>query len=174
MKRLLTIAALLVCISASAQNYKPLEPVDVNTTHSTTIHIKRNTSLLGNVYYWACHYIGARSMTADLAVPANCDLAISEKWPSNIAVGNTAKLSVGGVDYYLEVAYLGTENNWGEKALYIDLKEDHVRHIAVSGLQSITFLDWGEFLHEITFSPIEQELWRRTAEEVGKAALIII
>lgn len=173
MKRLLTIAALLVCISANAQKYKPLAPVEVHDTYSTKIYLDRNVAILGDVYYSAYHLIGARRMTVDLCVPANCDLAIAEKWPSNIVVGNTAKISVGGVDYYLEVTYLGNDNH-GEKLLYIDLKEDHVRHIAVSGLQSITFLDWGELLYEITFSPIEQELWRRTAEEVGKAAYIIM
>lgn len=179
MRRLLTIAALLMCISASAQtykspNYKPLEPVDVPVTYSTAIHVKRNTYMSGESYYWACHYLGARSMTVDLAVPANCDISISQKWPSNIAVRNTAKLSIGGSEYFLNVSFIGNENDLGEQSLYIDLQEDHVRHIAVSGLQSISFMDWGEVLYEITYNPVEQELWRRTAEEVGKAAYIIM
>lgn len=177
MKRLLTLAALLLCMSATAQTYKsknyvPLEPVDVPDIYSTTIHVKRNTRLSGDVYYWAAHYLGARSMSVDLSVPANCDIAISEEWPSNIAVRNTAKLSVGGVAYFLEVSYLESDNN-KERMLFIDLLEDHVRHISISGLQSITFLDWGEVLYEVTYNPVEQELWRRTAEEVGKAAYII-
>ena len=179
MKRLLTIAALLVCLSANAQtykspSYKPLEPVDVPVTSATAIEIYDFPGYDGTKMYFADHDHSSKSMMVDLSVPANCNLSFWEKGLENIAVGNTAKLSIGGVQYYLKVSFISDEKVSDETQYIIDLKEDHVRHIAVSGLQSITFMDWGEVLYEITYNPVEQELWRRTAEEVGKAAYIIM
>ena len=105
-------------------------------------------------------------MTADLDVPANCSMIMP--LVSNITEGMLAKLSVGGIDYYLTVDYISDDR------FFIDLMQDHIRHIAVSGLQSITFLDYGSVVNVIEFHISEQELWRRTAEQLGKAAFIIL
>lgn len=171
MRNLLTIAAcLLCCISAHAQTYKPLEPVEVPDTYSTIVNVERNEMLSGEKYYSASHLLGIRRMTADLDVPANCDLALDID--ADIKVGMTAVLSVGGENYYLSVSFVSARSN-EKNSIHIDLLEDHLKHIAVSGLQSITFRNNGDVVHDKQFNAIEQELWRRTAEELGRAAYII-
>ena len=166
MKRLLTIVACLMCwMSAHAQNYEPLEPVEVPDTYSTRITVEKKEMLSGKKYYMASHLLGERYMTADLAVPAKCDIAF--KVEANIKEGMTAVLSVGGTNYYLRVSFAMGGN------IYVDILQDQLKHIAVSGLQSITFRDNNGLVHEKQFNAIEQELWRRTAEELGKAAHII-
>lgn len=171
MRNLLTIAACLMCwMSAQAQTYKPLEPVEVPDTYSTTIRVSQNELLSGEKYYSASHFLGQRRMTADLDVPADCDLALDID--ADMKVGMTAVLSVGGKNYYLSVSYVA-ESSYGGQNVYVNLHQDHLKHIAVSGLQSITFRKNGDIVHEEQFNAIEQELWRRTAEELGKAAYII-
>lgn len=167
MKRLFFIMSLaLLGVSATAQNYIPLGKVSVPETHTTKVHVNKCSYMNGETYYKASHHMGRKYMTADLQVPANCDMAIPLL--PNITQGMTAKLSVGGVDYYLTISFVIDES------FYIDLLEDHIRHIAVSGLQSITFMNSGTIVQELNFPLHEQEIWRRTAEELGKAAYIII
>lgn len=167
MKRALVFAAfILFCTSLSAQPYKPLKPVEIEENYVTKVKVTRCTSLSGEVYYMASHYMVQRYMTADLDVPANCSMIMP--LVSNITEGMLAKLSVGGIDYYLTVDYISDDR------FFIDLMQDHIRHIAVSGLQSITFLDYGSVVNVIEFHISEQELWRRTAEQLGKAAFIIL
>lgn len=165
-KALVFTAFFLFCVSLSAQPYKPLEPVEIEENYVTQVRVKRCTYMSGEVYYKASHYMVQRYMTADLDVPANCSMTIP--LPPNITEGILAKLSVGGIDYYLDITYIADERLW------IDLQEDHIRHIAVSGLQSITFLDYGSVVNVIEYHISEQELWRRTAEQLGKAAFIIL
>lgn len=171
MKRLFTIAACLMClVSAQAQNYKPLDPVEVPDTYSTRITVEKKEMLSGDKYYMSSHLLGQRRMTADLAVPANCDLSLIVD--AEIKEGMTAIISVGGIHYYLSVSFVYKASFGGIDA-YAGLHQDHLKHIAVSGLQSITFRDNNGLVHEEQFNAIEQELWRRTAEELGKAAYII-
>ena len=154
-----------MCCTSHAQKYKPLETVEVPSNYYTEIRINQMSYMTGETYYMVSHRLGTRYMTADFAVPANCSMTM--QLLPGITQGMDAVLSVGGVNYYLSVTFVIDET------FYIDLMEDHIRHIAVSGLQSITFLDYGSTVNVIEFHVSEQELWRRTAEELGKAAYII-
>ena len=167
MKRLLTIAACLTClVSAQAQSYKPLEKVEVPDEWANKVYISKQESFFSGTYYIASHHIGQRYMTANLKTPAYCTLAVLRE-DSPVTQSVTACFSVGGTRYYLKVALVS------DKSICFDLQEDHIRHIAVSGIQSITYMNNGEPIHAEEYNLIEQELWRRTAEELGKAAYII-
>ena len=167
MKRLLTIAACLMClVSAQAQSYKPLEKVEVPDEWANKVYISKQESFFSGTYYMASHHIGQRYMTANLKTPAYCTLAVLRE-DSPVTQGVTACFSVGGTKYYLKVALVS------DKSICFDLLEDHIRHIAVSGIQSITYKNNGETIHAEEYNLIEQELWRRTAEELGRAAYII-
>lgn len=168
MRRLLTIAACLMClVSAQAQSYKPLEKVEVPDEWANKVYISKQESFFSGTYYIASHHIGQRQMTANLKTPAYCTLALREGECRSITQGMAACFSVGGTKYYLKVALVS------DKSICFDLQEDHIRHIAVSGIQSITYMNKGETIHAEEYNLIEQELWRRTAEELGKAAYII-
>lgn len=167
MRRLLTIAACLMCwMSAQAQSYKPLEKVEVPDEWANKVYISKQESFFSGTYYMASHHIGQRYMTANLKTPAYCTLAVLRE-DSTVTQGVTACFSVGGTKYYLKVALVS------DKSICFDLLEDHIRHIAVSGIQSILYMKNGEAIQYDEYNLIEQELWRRTAEELGKAAYII-
>lgn len=165
MRRLLTIAACLMCwISAHAQTYKPLGKVKVPQGEQVQI-IKPRTLNANQDYYMAAHKDGKNVMTADLSVPAECKIILD--YDSRIDSDcNTARLQVGGVNYYVKIVFVFTG-----RVIYI--QQDHLKHIAVSGLQSITYMKDGEVRYTEQFDIVGQELWRRTAEELGKAAYII-
>ena len=150
----------------TAQNYKPLEKVEVPDQWANKINISKQESFFSGTYYMASHHIGQRYMTANLKTPAYCTLAVLRE-DSPVTQGMTACFSVGGTKYYLKVALVS------DKSICFDLQEDHIRHIAVSGIQSISYMKNGEAIQYDEYNPIEQELWRRTAEELGKAAYII-
>ena len=170
MKKILILLLALMPVIATAQQYKPLEPVEVPETYSTKIRVSQNELLSGEKYYSASHFLGQRGMTADFDVPADCDLTLVIE--AEIKVGMTAVLSVGGRKYYPSVSYVA-ETSFEGFNVYINLHQEHLKHIAVSGLQSITFRNNGDLVHEEQFNAIEQELWRRTADELGRAAFII-
>lgn len=159
MKRYFFIILLaLFCLSAEAQNYKPLETVDVPDYPTNEIRIQENKRPWGGTYYTASHMLHIRRIEAELGVPPVFDLWTDNK--GNLTGSCTAKMSIGGEDYFLYVDFIATENN----SICINLKGQHIKHIAVSGLQSITFVKNGDFISIHEFNPIEQELWRRTAE----------
>lgn len=164
MKRYFLIAFFaLFCLSAEAQNYKPLEAVDVPDYPTNEIRIQENKRPWGGTYYTASHMLHARRIEAELGVPPVFDMWLDNK--SNLTGSCTAKMSIGGEDYFLYVDYISTDG----KSISINLKGAHIKHIAVSGLQSITYLKNGDFISIHEFNPIEQELWRRTAEGLADA-----
>ena len=165
MRRLLTIAACLMCwMSAQAQNYKPLEKVKVPA--DAVQIVKPRTLNPRQNYYMAAHNNGENVMTADFSVPAECQIIFGY----NSAIDSDctiACLQVGGVKYYPQVIFTGPVGR------VILISQDHLKHIAVSGLQSITYMKEGEAMYTDNYDLVGQELWRRTAEELGKAAYII-
>lgn len=166
MRKILILLLALMPVMTTAQNYKPLEKVEVPDQWANKINISKQESFFSGTYYIASHHIGQRYMTANLKTPAYCTLAVLRE-DSPVTQGTTACFSVGGTKYYLKVALVS------DKSICFDLQEDHIRHIAVSGIQSISYMKNGEAIQYDEYNPIEQELWRRTAEELGKAAYII-
>lgn len=163
MKRILLIFALLAAsLSAMAQNYKPLEPVELSDSFAHQIRVNKNSYMSGDIYYTASHYLTMRSISADIN-PVSFNLHIKEK-DISIPVRTMAVLAIGGESYTKMVDFVSENDN----SIYIDIVGEHVKHIAVSGLQSITFKREGEVIATMNFSKVEQELWRRTAEELIK------
>ena len=159
MRRYFLIALFALCYTlAHSQNYKPLEQVDVPDFPSNEIRTQESKRAWGGTYYTASHMLGLRRIEAELGVPPVFDMWLDNK--GNLTQECTAKMSIGGEDYFLYVDFISTDG----KSISINLKGQHIKHIAVSGLQSITFLKNGDFIHLQEFNPIEQELWRRTAE----------
>lgn len=148
----------MCCGIAVAQNYKPLEQVEVTDFPTNEIHIQENKYIGGGTYYTASHRLASRRINAELGVPPVFDIWLENN--GKLIKECTAKMSIGGEDYFLYVDFISTDG----KSISINLKGQHIKHISVSGLQSITFLKNGDFIHLQEFNLIEQELWRRTAE----------
>lgn len=159
MRYFLIITLALVGWSAMAQNYKPLEPVEVPDFPTNTIRVDENTHPHGGTYYTASHGLYSRGMTAELGVPPLFDIFVEVKdcdIPSNAGV----KLYIGSEEYWKSVQFVSNGK------VYIDLLGAHIKHIATSGLQRIVFHKNGDIIHTQEYNPIEQELWRRNAEEL--------
>ena len=167
MKRIFILLLALMPFIAQAQNYKPLEPVDVPDFPTNNIDILEREFLTGGTYYTASHCLATRSINLTLEYPPEIDIAIHlDSAPEQKFL---AKLHIGGVNYLMWNVMVFDDEYNGGKRVYIDIQKDHLKHIAVSGLQGITFMYNGEVLQEITYNDIEQELWRRTAEELIRA-----
>lgn len=163
MKKIAVLAALLVIsIGVTAQDYKPLEKVEVPDYPTNKITISENTSLAtGHTYYTAQHSLFTRTISAELGVPLICDLSIKIT-EAEIPQGTTIKTSIGEENYYFTAGFVY------EEKIYADIDKEHIKHIAVSGIQSMTFILNGQVILVKNFNAIEQELWRRTAEELCK------
>ena len=159
MKRILILLLALMPVIVSAQNFKPLESIEVPDFPTNEVRVSENQYMDGSTYYNAFHQLAMRGMTASLGVPAMFDIYMEK---INIPERCTAKMAIGGEEYFLPASLINNH------AVYIDLKGLHVKHIAGSGLQSIIFLKNGEIVHTQKFNDIEQELWRRTADELAK------
>lgn len=166
MKKFALLFALLISCGMAAQNYKPLEPVEVPDYPTNIIRVSKNNYMSGDVYYTASHMLTMRSISADIS-PVNFDIHVKADNAVDLAK-HQAVLKVGGVEYTKYVDFVSEINN----GVYINILGDHVKHIAVSGLQEIVFKKQGQVTHTITFNAIEQELWRRTADELIKAVAI--
>lgn len=160
MKKLLIIFLALIPVAAFGQDFKPLAPVDVPDFPGNVIQVTEREHLHGGTYYTAFHALGYRSISASLGVPAAFDI-ICRLPDASIPAHATVKLLIGGEEYTKQADYY-------EESAYISINGIHVKHIAVSGLQGLTFLDNGDIIHKQDFNAIEQELWRRTAEELIK------
>lgn len=163
MKRIILMAiAALFCVAAAAQDYKPLEPVDLGDNILRQTHFSKRELAKGFPTFSVSHLLATRGMNAQPADKA-FDMWI-EKENAEIAEGCFAKLKVGGVTHQLRVDYVAGDG----KSMYINLYERHLKHIAVSGIQSISFVSnkTGKEIVNQEFNLIEQELWRRTAAEL--------
>jgi hypothetical protein len=159
MKRILILLLALMPAMVGAQDFKPLESVEVPDFPTNEIRITESEYLGGGTYYTASYMLARRGMTASLGVPALFDIYMERL---DIPEQTTAKVSIGGEEYFLSASLIN--NN----SVYIDIKGLHVKHIAVSGVQSMVFLNNGDIVHTQDFNDIEQELWRRTADELAK------
>jgi hypothetical protein len=71
-----------------------------------------------------------------------------------------ARFYVGGEEYSFKPV-ISSYN-----ILYVELQATHLKHFAVSGIQKIFIHDCGKEILTLEYNLIEQELWRRTAEEL--------
>lgn len=158
MKRIIILLLALIPVMAWAQNFKPLESVEVPDFPTNNIIVDEKEYMDGSTYYSASHMFARRGMTASLGVPAFFDIYMEKL---SIPEHTTAKASIGGEEYFLSASIVN------DYAIYIGIKGLHIKHIAVSGLQSIVFISNGDIVHTEEFGKVEQELWRRTAEELA-------
>lgn len=157
MKRILILLLALMPFKALGQNYKPLKQVDVPNTPATVVRVEETS-----YRYTSSHIFGHRSINAYMGVPFEYDIQINIKdviIPKDI----TANFHIGGQVYNLTVFF--SELNY----VSMSLLGDHIKHIAVSGIQKIVFHKYGDVIHTQEFNAVEQELWRRTAEELISA-----
>jgi hypothetical protein len=139
-----------------------LDPVEVPNNQATTINVEEKESLMGNTYYSATHSLASRGINATMGVPFTYELFLNlgdKKVPEQVS----ARFYVGGEQYSFRP--IVTSYN----ILYVDLQGSHLKHFAVSGIQKIVFHKYGDVIHTQEFNAVEQELWRRTAEELISA-----
>ena len=159
MKRILILLLALMPVMVGAQDFKPLESVEVPDFPTNQIKITEGS--FPSPDYSATYMLRARGMNVYLGVPPHYELFLRIDGIS-IPKGINAKLSMGGEEYWLATSFVSGNS------VYIDIQGDHIKHIAVSGLQSIAFTNNGDMIHLQAFNDIEQELWRRTAENLAK------
>ena len=148
-------------MTARSQNYKPLDPVELPDNPSTIIRVEENDGIL-ETYYTASHMLASRGMHAWLGVPPSFDIYMKPPYGVEFPKTANARMIIGGEEYW-KAAELMTGGH-----IYIDLLGAHVKHIAVSGIQSIEFISNGDVIAKMEFNLIEQELWRKTAEQLCK------
>ena len=160
MKRIIILLLALMPVITWAQDFKPLEAVEVPDFPTNNITVTEKEGIAGT-YYTAYHLMAQRQMNAYLGVPASFDISYKVK---NVTIPErtTAKLLVGGEEYYMRVDFVYNGN------ISIPVNGQHIKHIAVSGLQGIVYIANGDILYKQDFNAIEQELWRRTADELAK------
>lgn len=167
MKKIAMLAVLLAfSFVMKAQDYKPLEKVEVPDFPANEVRFEQKEHLWGGTYYRAYHMLVSRYITAELGVPPIFELSYHEGY--NIKEGMIGVFSIGGVNYNIPVSFVSDEGGINRYRLFFEIKADHIKHIAVSGLQKIEYLQGGKNIHNKEFNMIEQELWRRTAEELIK------
>jgi hypothetical protein len=170
MKKIAMLAVLLaVSFVMKAQDYKPLEKVEVSDYPTNKVVFEQKEHLWGGTYFQAYHRLATRYITAELGVPPIFELIYTEK--EEIKEGMIGVFSVGGVKYHIPVFFVSDMGKYGSLEKYhvtFEIKADHIKHIAVSGLQKIEYLQGGKNVHNAEFNLKEQELWRRTAEELIK------
>ncbi|MBR6732165.1 MAG: hypothetical protein IKL91_05575 [Bacteroidales bacterium] len=161
MKRIIILLLASMPVITWAQDFKPLEAVEVPDFPTNNITVDENEYMGGGTYYTAHHLLAQRSMNAYLGVPASFDISYKVK---NVTIPErtTAKLLVGGEEYYMRVDFVYNGS------VSIPINGQHIKHIAVSGLQGIVYIDNGDIIYKQDFNAIEQELWRRTADELIK------
>lgn len=162
MKRILILLLALIPIMVAGQNFKPLAPVEVPDFPTNNITVTENEFMGGGTYYTAYHLMAQRQMNAYLGVPAQFDITYKVQG-ATFPERTTVKLLIGGDEYIKQVNFVSSNGN-----VSIPINGHHVKHIAVSGLQGIIYLDNGDVIYQQEFNAIEQELWRRTADELAK------
>lgn len=162
MKRIVVILFLAIMpMMAGAQGFKSLESVEVPDFPANNITVTENDGITGT-YYTAYHLMAQRQMNAYLGVPALFDITYRVQ-EAVIPERTTVKFLIGGDEYIKHVDFVSSNSN-----VSIPINGHHIKHIAVSGLQSIIYLNNGDIIYKQDFNAIEQELWRRTAEELAK------
>lgn len=151
--------AALICVAAFSQDYKPLEPVEVGDYPTTRVRFDCHQYATGHPYYTASHSIHTRGISADTI---NDDYSIFLRVDQDIEQYTIAKINVGGRTYTMRVDFVANEQ------IYFNIQKEHIKHIAISGIQSIRYLDKRtyETIYTQEFNLIEQELWRRTADKL--------
>lgn len=157
MKRILILLLALMPFVAGAQDFKPLESVKVPDVPTNAIRITEGS--FPSPDYSISHILGARGMNVYLGVPPQYELFLRVDGTA-IQKGISARMYIGGEEYWLATSFVSGNS------VYINIQGDHIKHIAVSGIQSIVFANNGDTIYSTSFNPIEQELWRRNAEEL--------
>lgn len=167
MKNIAMLAVLLaVSFVMKAQDYKPLEKVDVPDFPSNEVIFKETMNIKGIVAYTASHCLTTRSISTEITIGKGSfnDLSFVINEAVNIPNESTALLMVGGKSYKNLVYHVS--NN---KTPYIELSAEQIKHISISGLQSTEFYYNNKAIYKRDFNKIEQELWRKTAQQIYKA-----
>lgn len=163
----IAVFAFLLCLSLGmmAQDYKPLGKVEVPDYPSTEVRFQQRKSILGWITCEASYMLASRTISVQYDSPIIYELAYWAESP--VKTGTAAVLSIGGKEYKMPVSFV---SNLGEKEsrIFFDITPAHIKHLAVSGLQSIEYFDNGKSIYKSEFNMIEQELWRRTAETLSK------
>lgn len=172
MKKIAMPAVLLaVSFVMKAQDYKPLEKVEVPDYPANEVRFEQKEHLWGGIYFQAYHKLLSRYIQIQLEVPPIIELCYYEN--IEIKEGMTGVFSIGGENYYIPVFFVTDMSDYGSTRydkynVTFEMKADHIKHIAVSGLQKIEYLQNGKNVHNKEFNLKEQELWRRTAEKLIK------
>lgn len=157
MKKFIILLLALIPIISGAQEFKPLKPLEVPDYPGNVISI--NESSFPPTTYTASYAIMTRGISATLGVPGEFDIFFKVDDADNYD-GMTARLWIGGEQYYKQVFFTSAGK------IYIDILGLHIKHMAVSGLQAVDFLNNGNLVLAHHFNEIEQELWRRAAGEL--------
>ena len=156
MKRILILLLALMPVMVSAQGYKNLPKIEVPDYPANEIRVSKNRI---NTDSWNVSFaLASKGMGVNFDLPFTYDMYF--KTDKTMMVGTSAVLLVGGEEYPLSVTYASGQST------YIDITLKHITHISFSGLQGVIFKNSsGIITHEKKFNEIEQELWRRTAEQ---------
>lgn len=182
MKKLITILFLLIGACAYAQ-HEPLKYIDLHNTYISqsgaekSYNIGNTREIYGSFFYLGrnriSHHKGIKSPDLEynlweIKTDIDNDEAIAvelytvkEETFSNFYTGLTHLSILVGDTIYKSPRWHYSET-LGRHSLMIDIDENITKHISISGLQGI-YVNGVEI---ISYSEIEQELWRRAAEDV--------
>lgn len=167
MKKIAMLAVLLaVSFVIKAQDYKPLEKVEIGDYPANKVSFEQKEFLWGGIYFQAEHMFVSRTITVSPDVPPVYELTYKDEY--GVKEDMIGVFSIGGEKYYIPVFFVSSEGGIDKYRISFDIKADHIKHIAVSGLQKIEYLQNGKNVHNKEFNLKEQELWRRTAEKLIK------
>lgn len=182
-KILIALICTILCFSAHAQHV-PLKHIEVPDFPTTQIRkdYSNNFAKTINTYSaifsftWCFrHEVGYKEPDLDynvwglsLVLDQKQDLTLRIKAKAEQGLGDLLQgaaplyLTVGGKHYVINTWYYAT----GNKRLMLDFEKNIVEHVSVSGLQGIYTETVSEENKIIVFNEVQQELWRRSAEEV--------
>ena len=166
MKRILILLLALMPVMMSGQGYKNLPKIEVPDTPATQINITEREFPVQT--YTASHMLASRGINARVDIPPTYDLFMKTTGGKTMMVGTKAVLLIGGEEYQLRVTHAIADR------VTIDVQLSLLTHMSFSGLQGIRFENSaGKVTHEETFNDIQQELWRRTSEQIREIVMYI-
>ena len=184
MKKILITIAFLIVACVSYAQHLPLKHIEVGDYPTTEIRKSFSNNFANTInpysakfcFTWGIyHEVGFKDpdlnfCTWGLEMNLNTkqDLTLKIKASTTQGFGDLLQgvkplyLSVGETTYPVRTWYYATDS----KHLMLDFYKGIVEHISISGLQGIYVNIPSEDSQLIKFTDVEQELWRRSAEEV--------
>ena len=183
MKKFIILSLLFaISITTSAQ-HKPLKQIKlpdiyISNTGAEKTYNTENTREIYSAYFYTlrnsiAHHKGIRDydlgydawvlnvgLDTDEAIALNSHALMNENISDFFTGVDKLKISVGESIYTIDCWYYSSMNRYYR--LMLDINKFIAKHISISGLQGIISDD----IEIIAFSEIEQELWRRAANDV--------